>query len=78
MMLFPSVPSGLLFLAAAVLTVWGACVKNSRVLPFFAGVTGMLAILLALVDGAEMIQCLLYSLVFLLLGAEVRGRKNEF
>ena len=45
--------------------------KSGRVLPFFAAVTGMLAVLLALVDGAEMIHCLLYVLVLLLLS---RGR----
>lgn len=71
MMLFPSVPSGLLFLAAVVLTVWGTYGKSGRVLPFFAAVTGMLAVLLALVDGAEMIHCLLYVLVLLFLS---RGR----
>ncbi len=67
MMLFPSVPSGLLFLAAAVLTVWGTCAKGSRVLPFLGGICGMLAVLAALVAGAQMIHCLLYVLVLLLL-----------
>lgn len=71
MTLFPSVPSALLFLAASVLTVWGSNAKTGHVLSFFGALAGMLAVLLALVDGANLIRCLLYILILLLLS---RGR----
>lgn len=67
MTLFPSVPTALLFLTAAVLTAWGTYAKNGHVLPFLGGICGMLAVLAALVAGAQMIHCLLYVLVLLLL-----------
>lgn len=67
MTLFPSVPSALLFLAAAVLTVWGTYAKKGHVLSFLGAAAGMLAVLAALVDGAKLTHCLLYILILLLL-----------
>ena len=76
MTLFPSVPTAMLFLAAAVLTAWGTYAKNGRVLSFFGAFAGMLAVLAALVAGGQMIHCLLYSLVLLLL-SQGRGEGAE-
>lgn len=74
MTIFLSLPNGLLFFTAAGLTFWGARVKNGSVLSFFGAMAGALAVLSFLVEGGDLMGCLLYALVLVLLsGGKGKG-----
>lgn len=69
MIIFGSIPTMLLLILAAAMTVWGAVMQKDHVPAFFGACFGALAVLSGLIDGAAMKECLLYVLVLLILSA---------